>query len=398
MPNAKQKELFEKCFRAHNYFYNKAVEVLKKKPRTSLIDMRKIFIPREDEMCYEDLWMKDIPLDTREAAAQKAIDSLKTCFTLLKNKQITHFNLSFRSKKKSKHIFYIAKSALKKDGKIFPKKLKFKEMEEVIDKKGIKKLEEITIDYSNLIPKHKNDKKYLDKSDGIFTISKDKSNKYFIHVIIKPKEKKLESKTNICALDPGVRTFQTMYSQNSVGEFGYDTSKNLYDLYRRENKYKSVMAKYKLSRERKNQFKRRLNKLRTKAKNVVNDLHWKTCDFLTKEYQVILLPVFNSKKMANKANRKISKTTTRLMLGLKHYDFQQKLLYKAKLRGRNVIICKEHYTTKCCGECGNLNDNIGSKKIFSCNDCWLTLDRDTHAARNILIRGLSILFDQASRY
>jgi putative transposase len=80
------------------------------------------------------------------------------------------------------------------------------------------------------------------------------------------------------------------------------------------------------------------------------------------------------------------------LIGLSHHEFQQKLLYKAKQRGRNVILCKEDFTTKCCGGCGTLNEKIGGKKTFHCENCSLTMDRDIHAARNILIRTLSTYF------
>jgi transposase len=91
-----------------------------------------------------------------------------------------------------------------------------------------------------------------------------------------------------------------------------------------------------------------------------------------------------------KIGRPISNTTTRLLLGLRHYDFQQKLLYKAKQLGRNVILCKEHYTSKCCGVCGKLNNKLGGKKIFHYSNCNTTMDRDIHAARNILLRAWTI--------
>jgi IS605 OrfB family transposase len=234
----------------------------------------------------------------------------------------------------------------------------------------------------------------LNKSDGDFSIIQGKDKKYYACIVVLPTDEILDTKQNICALDPGVRTFQTMYSQDSIGEFGYDTSKTLYNLYKREDKIKSALVTDTTIKSKKRyKLKKRCALLRTKIKNITNDLHWKTADYLTKNYQVILLPIFNSKQMANKKNRKISKTSTRLMLGLSHYDFQQKLLYKAKQRGRNVILCKEHYTTKCCGGCGTLNETIGSKKIFQCENCDLIMDRDTHAARNILIRALSIYFD-----
>jgi putative transposase len=279
--------------------------------------------------------------------------------------------MHFLSKKTSNNVFYICKKALI-NGALFSRRLKeFKFL------------------------KSKKDKEIIKQSIGDFSITQGKDNRYYINIVIEPKDIILKRKTNICALDPGVRTFQTMYSQKSVGEFGFDTSKILFNLYRREDKLKSILANKKINSSKRYKLKKRCALLRTKIKHIVQDLHWKTCDYLTKKFQVILLPVFNSKKMANKKNRKISRTTTRLLLGLSHYDFQQKLLYKAKQRGRTVVLCKEHYTTKCCGKCGTLNE-IGSKKIFHCDKCNLTIDRDIHAARNILIRGLTIYSDSLS--
>ncbi len=241
------------------------------------------------------------------------------------------------------------------------------------------------------------DKKFIQKSDGIFSITKEQDNRYYINVIIENTQEKYEIKDNICALDPGIRTFQTLFSEQLAGDMGNDISEKIIKLFRREDRLKSIISTEKLSRKKKSKLKKRCVLLRTKVKHIVSDLHWKIADFLTKNFQTILLPIFSSKNMANKKNRKISKVTTRLLLGMSHYSFQQKLLYKAKARGRNVIICKEHYTSKCCGICGSMNEKLGSKKIFKCEKCNHTMDRDIHAARNILIRSLSIYYQNIEK-
>ncbi|CAG8682309.1 3728_t:CDS:2, partial [Cetraspora pellucida] len=43
---------------------------------------------------------------------------------------------------------------------------------------------------------------------------------------------------------------------------------------------------------------------------------------------------------------------------------------------KNVIICEESYTSQTCGWCEWRNKNLKKKKIFSCKECKLTLDRD----------------------
>jgi transposase len=56
----------------------------------------------------------------------------------------------------------------------------------------------------------------------------------------------------------------------------------------------------------------------------------------------------------------------------------------------NLIVQEEQFTTKTCGNCGCINENVGSNKIFKCDKCNLIADRDFHAARNILIKFLTL--------
>jgi putative transposase len=40
-------------------------------------------------------------------------------------------------------------------------------------------------------------------------------------------------------------------------------------------------------------------------------------------------------------------------------------------------------TTKMCSECGEINWEIGSNKIFKCKECGLKMERDVNAPRNM---------------
>jgi putative transposase len=339
----------------------------------TLISSRKLFVPRDTELTEDNLWMKDVPLATREEPVRKAIVALKTGFKQLKNKTIAKFQLGFRSRKRCDNVFYCSKKSLKPGGALFTNRLK---------------------EHKYLKARGKN-QELFDKNCGIFSIIQTKDKRYYACLVVAAEEQRLEPRENICALDPGVRTFQTMYSQKSIGEFGNNTSKKLDELYHREDKLKSILSKEKLTSAKKYKLKQRCALLRTKIANIVTDLHWKTADYLTKTFQVVLLPIFATKQMVSKSDRNIGRATARHLYGLSHYSFQQKLLYKAKVRGRQVILCKEHYTSKCCGNCGELNEKLGSKKVFECSNCGLVADRDLHAARNILIRALSLYYGEA---
>jgi transposase len=43
----------------------------------------------------------------------------------------------------------------------------------------------------------------------------------------------------------------------------------------------------------------------------------------------------------------------------------------------------EYLTSKCCSNCKNIKDNLGSAKLYICTKCNLILDRDINASINI---------------
>ncbi|CAG8833314.1 26403_t:CDS:1, partial [Gigaspora margarita] len=57
--------------------------------------------------------------------------------------------------------------------------------------------------------------------------------------------------------------------------------------------------------------------------------------------------------------------------------------------GRRLIICTEEYTSKTCGHCEYIKNNLGGNKKFKCDECGLIIDRDVNGARNILLKLLS---------
>ncbi len=89
--------------------------------------------------------------------------------------------------------------------------------------------------------------------------------------------------------------------------------------------------------------------------------------------------------MSNRNNRKINKTTVKGMSSLSHYKFQCRLQHKAKQYGTNIIVATEEYTSKTCGKCGEIDEKLGSKKVFNCKKCKYKIDRDYNGARNLLI-------------
>jgi len=370
-PTNPQVEYFNKCFGTTRYLYNKTIRMYnQQKFPLSISSARGIIMKNNRDMTIDDpeKWLEEIPYDTRQLAISAALDAIKSSFALLKNGHIDKFSMRMKTKKDKKQVFYVNDKAIK-NLNLFPTKLNI---------------------HSKLIVKKKYRRYYNYIPDSDCIIQKDGFNYY----ILIPKEKEFiidkEKKYDIVSLDPGVRTFQSFYTPDGiVGDLGNQQLKNKIMKY--ENKIdtlKSISQKIK-NKGTNSKIKRKLMKiekrcfkLKTKASNIIKDFQWKISSFLCKTYKTILLPVFKSQELKNNLNSK----NNRLLDILSHFKFQEKMKYQSIKYGCDLKIVTEECTTKTCGRCGCINNFIGSSKIFWCNKCNITLERDYQAARNILIK------------
>lgn len=388
------RELFNKCFNATRYFYNKAVfhsneqyqkqkkqfeeskkclqcDVdlledqkffcnkhkkckLKWKINTSFISLRKEILVNDKDLEEKDEWQKEVPYDTRQLAIKAYAGNLKSALSNYKNGNIKHFKMSYKRRKEKKHVCYINKNAID-SLRIFKRRLK--------TPVRVRKRYDVY-------------RSYKPESDCI--LMKD-HNKYYL---LFPKKRKVVNKKPLMdtvSLDPGRNTFQTFYSPNGVcGKLGDQWYLELEKLCKKIDNLQSLRSKMKGKRG----LVLRHFKLRTKMKNVVSDMHYKMCDYLTKSYKNIIISDFMTSKMISysKLNRDLRVQS--------HYMFKCKLDQKCKERGRNLIVTTEEYTSKTCGGCGELND-VGLSRVLKCKICGLKIDRDYNGARNILLKYIS---------
>lgn len=211
-------------------------------------------------------------------------------------------------------------------------------------------------------------------------------------------EKKRLNNLKMVALDPGVRTFQTSYSENESNDYGAGFVENklvplmarLDRLLSAKDLLKALPDQRQWVLERLKNITHQIHKIRIKQKNLVDDLHQRVAHDLVKNYDVILLPEFKTKQMVQKSNedkkRFIRKKTVRSMLGLAHFKFKQVLKWFAKKQGKTVVDVNESYTSKTLWD-GSLLKNLGGKSSISFQN--KKVRRDVHGARNIFIRYLT---------
>ena len=126
-----------------------------------------------------------------------------------------------------------------------------------------------------------------------------------------------------------------------------------------------------------------------KIKNLCRELHWKASKYLVSNYDIIILPHFRTAEMLK--GKKLSKRTKRQMQAFSFYQFKIKLAYQCKKYGKHLILVEEDYTSKTCGSCGEINWELKGEKVFQCDSCGITVDRDENGARNILLKNLRVI-------
>jgi transposase len=119
----------------------------------------------------------------------------------------------------------------------------------------------------------------------------------------------------------------------------------------------------------------------------VRALHEQTAAWLLKNYRVVLVPNMNTGQMVRRQRGRWLHPTVRRGMLLAHYRFRHVLLSMARRSPHcRVTEVREDFTSKTCGMCGVLDEDLGSRKTFRCphDGCEFVCDRDVNGARNIL--------------
>lgn len=371
-PTHIEKQKIDKWIGVSRWVYNQGVHLVKtdrswiyKTKFTLLQELRRILKTYRVNPEYK--WLDDVPDYVRDCGVQDFAKAIKSTKALMKNKPGVKWEMRYRSKKK------LPQETLSIPGRAYNSKTSKAEFYFVGHMKTNR---------SDKLPT---------RTNSNFQFIRTRLHEYFVNVVEERHVTQDLSPKSVIALDPGVRTFQTGYSPDgSAFEWGGGDMKVIFALCVWADKLQGGIAKETNSRRRKSK-KRAWLKMLARIKNRVDECHRKLSTYLCQEYSVILLPAFETNRMVRKRDRKIGKGAARGMCTWAHFRFRERLIAKAKLYANTeVIICDEQWTTKTCGECGVLHNKIGSNKVFRCPSCDNVSDRDIHAARNILLRYLTL--------
>jgi len=346
-PKKTSNQLFNRYAGLARYWYNQAVSHLKGEgTRASMAEVRKI---QKNE---HPSWAFNCPQRIREHAMADACEAVKNAKRKSKSTAVFQ-KVKFRAKRDSIQGFGFDAQSLK-DGFVFSGK-------------------------SYRVNFHPSEEFNISK-EGTRVVRK--SGRWFLIV---PNERPVQvpetQRNGIVALDPGVRTFLTYYSETMHGKIGEGDFKNIYRLCYALDALQSKISKAKCKQKRR--MRKASERLRYRIFDLVDDLHKKTAYWLVTTFAVILLPTFETSKMVTKLWSKVARS----MLNFAHYGFKTFLKSKAEEYSCRVIDADESYTSKTCSYCGKIQ-NIGSKKVMRC-PCGAIVCRDGNASRGIFLRALT---------
>ena len=341
-PTQEQKEILNNWFGASRFAYNKTVELLKQ-PNTKA-QWKSI---KTDLLHAMPEWLKEVPYQIKSVAIRdccQAVSNAKKKFKLTGK-----FNeVKFRSKKRGDNNLFIPQSAVSENG-VYHTILGKLKMAEPLWK-----------------PLH----------DCRMVLQ---NGRYFVIIPIDVTVKRPENqRLSVCALDCGVRTFQTFFSKELILKVGNHDFQRIFRYCYALDKLISRKKK-----ERSNKFNKAMQRIRWKVRDLIDEIHNKLALTLCRLFDVVYIPSFETHDMVSKLRNK----TSRAMLGWAHYRFKMKLKAKAEEYSCKVVDCTEEYTSKTCGNCGEINP-IGGKEVWTCKHCGCVHDRDINGARNILLKQL----------
>lgn len=207
------------------------------------------------------------------------------------------------------------------------------------------------------------------------TVSKTKSGKYFISVVVEENIEPHERINRSVGIDLGLKDFL-------VTSDGYRIPAPKY-LRKSEQKLKRLQRQLSRKQEGSNnreKARRRLARQHEKVTNQRKDFQHKTSKWLIDSYDYIALEDLNIKGMVK--NHKLAKSIQDAGWG----EFVRQLEYKGNWYGADIARIDRFYpSSKRHFACGWIKEDLTlSDREWHCENCGETVDRDINAAMNIL--------------
>jgi putative transposase len=294
--------------------------------------------------------------EKKSVGYHKSLRNLDAAFTNFFEKRADH--PKFKSKYGRQSVRYAKNAFTYKDGRITL----------------AKQIDPLNISWSRPLP---DDAKLVN-----LTVSKDKSERYFVSALVETDVKPLKKAKAEVGIDVGIKTL----AATSDG----DRLENPHPLVKREKRLKKLQRR--LSRKVKGSNNRKtakleVAKLHAKIGDSRRDTIQKFTTKIIRENQAIFVEGLNVAGMMQ--NHRLAKHIGDAAFA----EIFRELEYKARWHGRTYVELDRFFpSSKLCSSCGHLLNELSlSVREWDCQGCGTHHDRDINAAVNILKAGQHLL-------
>ncbi len=204
------------------------------------------------------------------------------------------------------------------------------------------------------------------------TISK-QADKWFISWKIEVETSEIPKKQEFIGVDLGINHLAIL----STGEIFYGSKSHKYQKKIARMQYLNRHKQVGSSNYRKANIK--IARLHQKIANIRKDTLHKITTYISKNHAVIGIEDLNVSGML--ANGKLAAS----IADMGFYEFRRQLEYKTKAFGSKLVVVDRFYpSSKTCSSCGEKKPSLSlSQRVFQCDSCGMTCDRDLNAAINL---------------
>ncbi len=211
------------------------------------------------------------------------------------------------------------------------------------------------------------------------TITK-KADRWFVSFKIETEYKITEKSVDVVGVDLGVKSLATLSTgEVFIGAKSYKKLEaklsRLQYLNRHKTKFSSNWKK----------AQRKIARLHSRIANIRKDTLHKLTTYLAKNHSQIAIEDLNVSGMM--ANHKLAKAVG----SMGFYEFRRQLEYKCELYGSQLTVVDRWFpSSKICSRCGTVKESLLlSERVFNCEHCNFSCDRDLNAALNLAMAGSS---------
>jgi putative transposase len=221
-----------------------------------------------------------------------------------------------------------------------------------------------------------------DHRDSRLTLS---HGQFHLAVPVETQRREAETQGRVVALDPGIRSFLSWFSETDAGHIGQQDFGRIQRLCTHLDNLLGRAARD-LHRQKRNMY-RAAGRMRTRIRNLVDELHHKAARFLVDHYDIILLPTLRDLGNGAAGRAQAPEEVGQEPPDLRPLPLPAFLLWKAWQTGQTVLLVNEAYTSRTCSWSGQIVHNLGGRRWITGSD-GTRVERDLNGARGIFLRAL----------